>query len=190
MKEKFLPIGTICTLKNKNKKIIIVGYFSIKYNGDAVIYDYSGLDYPAGLLSNSFYHFNHSDINSIDYLGYESEEFETFNKKIKGQLNNDEEKEYKTNSFFKNIKFDENGVVVFEEMEDNKDTVDEYKKSHFNKMDNQRNEEVKTNVFSNDKFEPSHQIEDANDSENWSIFKSIKFDENGFVIEAEEFSLD
>ena len=74
MKEKFLPIGTICTLKNKNKKIIIVGYFSIKYNGDAVIYDYSGLDYPAGLLSNSFYHFNHSDINSIDYLGYESEE--------------------------------------------------------------------------------------------------------------------
>ncbi len=186
MKEKFLPIGTVCTLKGKNKKTIIIGYFSIEYKGNAIMYDYSGYDYPEGLLANTKYSFNHSDINNIDYLGYMSKEYNILNKKLLGQLNTEINTKLETNSFFKNIKFDENGVVVFEELlnpnlqQNNKTNR---KSTHLNTQKKEQN-----NVFQNNEFRPSNIIEDAENAKNWSIFKKIKFDENGTVIEAEEFN--
>ena len=50
MKEKYLPIGTVCTVKNNLKKYMIVGYYSIEYLKNMKIYDYIAYPYPEGLL--------------------------------------------------------------------------------------------------------------------------------------------
>ena len=41
MNEKYLPIGTICTLKGKNKKVMIVGVYGVEFNGNLKINDYT-----------------------------------------------------------------------------------------------------------------------------------------------------
>ncbi len=81
--DKYLPIGTVCTIKNHQKKVMIVGVFSVEYNGTVKMYDYRGCDYPEGLLlSNKMLSFNHSDIENIVYMGYKDEFYETFNHNI------------------------------------------------------------------------------------------------------------
>ena len=34
MEQKYLPIGSVCTLKGKNKKVMITGYYSVEFNGN------------------------------------------------------------------------------------------------------------------------------------------------------------
>ena len=187
MKEKYLPIGTVCTLKGKNKKTMIVGFFSIEYNGNVTMYDYCGYDYPEGLLLNRKYSFNHNDIEKIDYLGFKNEEYEILNKNMLKQnaektltLNN-----LKTQEILKNIKFDENGVVVFEQLdvEPHDNQLKSVEKSQLNNETLERESFIQTK-----KEEPSNVIESSNNSRNWNIFKSIKFDENGVVTEMEEYT--
>jgi len=184
MKEKYLPIGTLCTLKGKNKKTLIVGYFGIEYNGgNAIMYDYSGYDYPEGLLTNKLYSFNHKDIQNIDHLGYINEEYQKFNQILLNQNNNETKENLKTHNFFKNIKFDENGVVIFEEL--NEEFVNNYTQPITN-IQQETKEEI--NFFTQQNSTPSTIVENADNSKNWSIFKNIKFDENGVIIEEETYT--
>ena len=48
---KILPIGTIVTLKNATKKILIIGYYP-EEKGSKETYDYSGVPYPEGLIDS------------------------------------------------------------------------------------------------------------------------------------------
>ena len=50
MIDKYLPIGTVCTLKGNNKKVMVIGFFSVEYNGNIKMYDYQGCSYPEGIL--------------------------------------------------------------------------------------------------------------------------------------------
>lgn len=81
MKEKFLPIGTILTLKGATKKVMVIGYLPISQNN--VMFDYSACIFPEGVLDmNKTLAFNHDKIENIDFMGNKNEEFEKFNKNL------------------------------------------------------------------------------------------------------------
>ena len=116
---KYLPIGTICAIKNTNKKIMIIGYYGVEFDGNIKIKDYIGCSYPEGLLKfEQMLSFNHNDIESILFKGYLSKDYEIFNKNISGlsekELGKDNKK-ISSNKVYSKIEFDENGVVVFAE---------------------------------------------------------------------------
>ncbi len=80
MQNKYLPIGTVCTLKNGNRKIMIISYFSLEYNGNVKMYDYKGCVYPEGLLLPAqTVSFNHEDIATINFFGYQDVSYQIFN---------------------------------------------------------------------------------------------------------------
>lgn len=83
MKEKYLPIGTVVTLKNAKKRIMIIGYCPVD-NGNKQMYDYSACIYPEGLLdSNKILLFNHDQIEQINFEGLNDEEQKENNEQIK-----------------------------------------------------------------------------------------------------------
>lgn len=163
MDEKYLPIGTICRIGGNLKLIMVTGYFSIEYNGQVKMYDYSGCVYPEGLLSsNKQLSFNHSDIEKVEYIGLKNDDYNKFNNILIQQNNNNSGFENKQ-QVMKNIKFDENGVVIFDS---------------FVQQDNQ----IVNNVpVKNNPFEIKNQTTN-NINQDYSIFKNLKFDENGVVI--------
>ena len=170
MIDKYLPIGTVCTLKGNNKKIMIVGFFSIEYNGNIKMYDYQGCPYPEGLLLKSgLVSFNHDDVEKIDFLGYKDLLHDNFNKillKNTSKLDINDAKK----TTIANFQFDENGVVIFDgtvsqDMGDLQLTAVE------------RNIEI-DNPF-NRRYEP--EIRQINKNQN-KILSPYVFDENGIII--------
>lgn len=75
MKE-FLPLGSVVTLKNGTKRVMIVGRLQNK-TGEEEIYDYASVLWPEGLVDSShFYLFNQEDIDCMYHVGLEDiEEF-------------------------------------------------------------------------------------------------------------------
>lgn len=71
-----LPLGSVVTLKEGNKKIMIVG--RIQRNVETKeIFDYSAVLWPEGIInSKKLYLFNHSDIQHLYFVGLQDvEEF-------------------------------------------------------------------------------------------------------------------
>lgn len=83
MKEKFLPIGSVCMLKGGTKRVMITGYLSIEDSNPKKIYDYNGCIYPEGYLSSKqVCLFNHDQIDKVFFEGYTDEERDKFNKSL------------------------------------------------------------------------------------------------------------
>lgn len=81
MKEKYLPIGTVVTLKNATKRIMIIGYLPM--TKDKQIFDYSACTYPEGVVtSDKTLAFNHSQIDKINFNGLEDNEYVEFTNKL------------------------------------------------------------------------------------------------------------
>ncbi len=187
MEEKYLPIGTVCTIKNSNKKVMIMSYFSIEYNNSAVMYDYKGCVYPEGLLLPSqAVSFNHDDIVSVDFLGYKNNDFEVFNNNLNRK--NETAPVETDQAVIKNFQFDENGVVIFDPTVPQKETVEPIKEE---KIENPfqvtetvtKEANTENNVF-NGKYkfdENGVVIEDNNVTTNTNA-SAYTFDENGFVV--------
>ena len=73
MKEKYLPIGSVVTLKDATKKIMIIGYCPVEKERNQM-YDYSACLYPEGVIdSNRILLFNHNQIATIHFIGLEDE---------------------------------------------------------------------------------------------------------------------
>lgn len=181
MNKKFLPIGTICTLKEKEKKVMITGYYSVKFNEDIKFNDYMGCVYPEGLLlPQSACSFNHSDIEKVDFIGYENEEYNKFNvllKQLTGTTDEYEKEDWVLSSSdsYSKLLFDENGVVVLaeptaQEKVDNAISLDENPK-----LENPFHKE----------YTPVSPIEEMSNN----IFGKYNFDENGVVL-SENFDLE
>lgn len=82
MNEKYLPVGTIVTLKEATKRIMIIGYCPMDENKK--MYDYNACLYPEGMLSvEKMLVFNHDQIKEINYMGLVDDEQKTFVNKIK-----------------------------------------------------------------------------------------------------------
>ena len=178
--ERFLPIGTICSVRGNNKLMMITGVFSVEYAGNVRMYDYSGCVYPEGmLLRNKICSFNHADIERIQHLGYVTDEYRNFNAML--NRNRDEAEELRTTDVLSNIEFDENGVVVYDPVV-SVHSSDDFSQTAFNNLIDRQEIE---NPFRPIPKAIDNKV-DQNDTENWSIFKSIEFDENGVVISAVE----
>ena len=79
MLEKLLPIGSVVLLKEGTKKLMIIGIKPVTAEKPDEIYDYIGVLYPEGFLSNEYnFLFNHADINDIVFTGYNNPEREDF----------------------------------------------------------------------------------------------------------------
>lgn len=84
--EKFLPIGTVVALKNKDSKFMITGFLpTTDISNSNERYDYCGVEYPIGTVTLDFvFAFNHSQIAKIYHLGlYDDELHQTLNKELK-----------------------------------------------------------------------------------------------------------
>lgn len=183
---KFLPIGSICTVNGYNKKIMITGYYSIEYTGNVKMFDYSGCDYPEGLLlSNKKCSFNHSEILLIDYLGFINEDYNKLNEILNSQKE-DVTKTYEYNSLLSNIKFDENGVVIYDPIVNTYSETNNFTNTPEIKSYDKTIQDISNPFIPTYKVEDSVNTEKQNDSKSWSIFKNIQFDENGVVISAVE----
>lgn len=198
MENKYLPIGSVCTLKGRNKKIMITGYYSVEFNGNLKIKDYSGCTYPEGLLlPDQTITFNHTDIESIDFVGFKNEEQKIFSSlldRLTGNNKSDEEIAsdfhkkndmfLTSNSTFSKLLFDENGVVMIAEsvQSDNKPKKE-------NTLKNIKFDEngyvISTDNSSNvsNPFHVEYNNIPSNDTPKTnSIFNKIEFDENGVVV--------
>ena len=197
MEQKYLPIGSVCTLKGKNKKVMITGYYSVSFSGNLKINDYMGCAYPEGMLLPEFVcSFNHTDIESVDFLGFKNEEQETFKgllNRLTGNTDENAASEFHkendmfltSNSAYSKLLFDENGVVmiadpVVEQPQEIK-TAD-WKNIKFDEngyvISTGTGEDI-NNPFHKE-YETSEPKEENND--NWKIFNNIEFDENGTVV--------
>lgn len=79
MFEKLLPIGSVVLLKEGTKKLMIIGIKPVTAEKPDEIYDYIGVLYPEGFLSNEYnFLFNHDDINDVVFTGYNNPEREDF----------------------------------------------------------------------------------------------------------------
>ena len=92
MKEKYLPIGTVCLLKGGTKKVMIAGFCAVDNNNKEKMYDYSGCMYPEGFLSSDQTAlFDHEQIEKVFFEGYIDEDetaFKTQLKTIISKINN------------------------------------------------------------------------------------------------------
>lgn len=82
IKEKYLPIGTVCLLKDGKKKLMITGFCTVAQK-DSKIYDYNACLYPEGILStDQAIVFNHDQIDKIYYMGYSDKDEKSFKKSL------------------------------------------------------------------------------------------------------------
>lgn len=87
--EKYLPIGTVCLLKDSKKRVMIIGFcgYSNDKEEDGKVYDYIGCVYPEGFISSNInLLFNHEQIETIYSLGYFDEEEYQFKQNLKNEL--------------------------------------------------------------------------------------------------------
>lgn len=79
MIKDLLPIGSVVLLKDGVKKLMITGIKPINQDEPEVVYDYIGVIYPEGFLSNEYnFLFNHVDINDVIFKGYDNPERQEF----------------------------------------------------------------------------------------------------------------
>lgn len=90
--EKYLPIGSICVLKDGNKKLMVTGYVMINHKENDKMYDYCGCRYPEGIIDMSKnLLFNHDQIEEVFHVGYKDEEFDELNEEITEIINEEKE---------------------------------------------------------------------------------------------------
>lgn len=78
-----LPIGSIVLLKDGEKRLMVNGIMQNDAGGTGKNYDYLGILYPEGHIGEGFqYLFNHEDIQTIIFRGYEDSERTEFLRKL------------------------------------------------------------------------------------------------------------
>ena len=84
--EKYLPIGSIVLLKGATKKLMITGFLSMSNEEKDKVFDYAGVMFPEGAISNEVALFNHDQIDKIYYIGYIDEEQKEFENVLKSYI--------------------------------------------------------------------------------------------------------
>lgn len=81
--KELLPIGTIVRLKDAEKRMMIFGIKQTNTEEGEKEYDYIGVMYPEGYLGGEYqFLFNHEDIETIYYRGFEDGERGEFISKL------------------------------------------------------------------------------------------------------------
>lgn len=70
MIDKLLPIGSVVSLKEATRKLMIIG-LSVKVKETNTTYDYIGLPFPEGFIdTEKMFLFFAKDIKDVHFLGY------------------------------------------------------------------------------------------------------------------------
>ena len=94
MLKDLLPIGSVVLLNGGVKKLMIIGIKPVTAKEPDKVYDYIGVIYPEGFLSNEYnFLFNHEDINDVIFMGYMNPERERFIHFIEEKLEEEQEAE-------------------------------------------------------------------------------------------------
>lgn len=74
-KMKWLSLGSVVSMKDARKRLMIVG--RLQRSGDGSLFHYAGVYWPEGILSrDELYLFNQEDIGILWFMGFqEAEEF-------------------------------------------------------------------------------------------------------------------
>lgn len=77
---EYLPIGTVITLKNGTKRLMIFGIIQNTEEDETTKqYDYIGVPYPEGNIGSDYqYLFNHEDVEVVYFRGFEDVERQEF----------------------------------------------------------------------------------------------------------------
>lgn len=191
MGNKYLPIGTICTLKEISKKIMITGYYSLDFKNEIELKDYSGCIYPEGLLlPNEVVSFDNEDIENVDFMGYnDGIEYQKLIEKlskndvVEDQFGQDihenknewslfNNKDITESSFptFEQYTFDENGFVVTNEKSNEATEFPSFDKYNFNEN---------VEIESNQDITPTTSLNTVTEL---PTFNQYTFDDNGSVV--------
>ena len=88
IEDKYLPLGTIIKIKDNDQKYMIIGFCMIK-PGQKEIYDYSVCLYPYGIIdTKATLLINQNQIIEIISSGYITDEYKSFNERLKEIINN------------------------------------------------------------------------------------------------------
>ncbi|MDM5156203.1 DUF4176 domain-containing protein [Bacillus sp. DX1.1] len=83
MTSQLLPIGSIVTLKEGTKKLMIFGRKQQVETDNIKKFDYIGCPYPEGHINPDFtYLFNHDDIQEVVSVGYTDQEERDFQQNV------------------------------------------------------------------------------------------------------------
>ena len=78
MINQLLPVGSVITLKNATKKLLIAG-ITVENESDGKMYDYIGVPFPEGYIdSETMFLFYHKDIETVNFIGYIDAEAQSF----------------------------------------------------------------------------------------------------------------
>jgi len=74
-----LPVGSVVTLKEGTKRLMTFGIIQSIQEEGGKEFDYIAVPYPEGNIGQEYqYMFNHSDIETVDFRGYEDIERQDF----------------------------------------------------------------------------------------------------------------
>lgn len=80
--KELLPIGSVVLLKDASKRVMIYGVMQTDAETEEN-YDYLGVVYPEGSMGDgSSFFFNHDQIDTVFFTGYEDEERNAFIEKL------------------------------------------------------------------------------------------------------------
>ena len=86
---KYLPIGSVVLLKEATKRIMVTGYASVSPDTGDKVYDYSGCFFPEGFIDyDEVFVFDHNQIETVCFKGFEDEEQQEFMGKLEAELKN------------------------------------------------------------------------------------------------------
>ena len=75
----YLPIGSVIMLEGAEKALMIYGIKQLDSEKPDAEYDYIGVLYPEGNIGEEFHYlFNHEDIETVLFRGYDTPEFNEF----------------------------------------------------------------------------------------------------------------
>ena len=173
----FLPVGTVCKIKNNNSKVMIIGYDKQLYYRGVVIPQGLSIDTPQIL-------FNSNEITSIISLGYIDNQVEQYgNSLTDNHLNNELNRKLRITE--NKYKFDESGFIT-----EDKNVKEEPKRTSQYKFDdfgiitedgNVKEEPKRTSQYKFDDF--GIITEDGNIKEEPKEISQYKFDDFGIITE-------
>lgn len=86
MTNQLLPMGSVVSLNESKKKLMIVGIL-MRNEENETIYDYMGIPFPEGYIDDeTMFLFFHKDIQDIHFLGYINAEAQAYRVELTKEL--------------------------------------------------------------------------------------------------------
>lgn len=71
----FLPVGSVVIIKGNIRKMMVIARgVMTKIEGQMLFFDYGAVLYPDGLINDKIIYFNHQDIHSVVFKGFEDDD--------------------------------------------------------------------------------------------------------------------